>query len=71
MADILHEEIFSSLSFRVHAIISKSGGGQCPPLSKVGGQLPPLPPFSYTTVICDDVPTPSAKLLSMGVYLWL
>ena len=36
MADLLHEEI---LNFRVQS---------CP---RVGGQLPPLPPFSYTTAI--------------------
>ena len=47
MADILNEEIFSSLNFRVQSFLRM--GGQCPPLSKVGGQLPPLPPFSYTT----------------------
>ena len=34
MADILHEEIVSSLNFRVQSC--KSGGG--------GGQFPPCPP---------------------------
>ena len=56
MADILHEEIFSSLNFRVQSC-PRVGGGQCPPpppLSKVGGgggQLPPCPP-SPTPLAC-------------------
>ena len=43
MADILHEEIFSSLNFRVQS---------CPRVGGGGGQLPPLPPFSYTPLVC-------------------
>ena len=35
MADLLHEEISSSLNFRVQSC--PRVGGQCPPLSKVGG----------------------------------
>ena len=53
MADILHEVIFSSLNFGVQPC--PRVGGQCPPLSKVGGgggKLPHLPPFSYTTAEC-------------------
>ena len=35
MADILHEEIFSSLNFRVQSYPRVGGGG--------GGELPPCP----------------------------
>ena len=38
--------------------MSKSGGAVPPSLSKVGGQLPPLPPFSYTTVQYSIVELP-------------
>ena len=61
MADILHEEIFSSINFRVQSCPrvgrwggGGGGGGQCPPLAKVcvwggggGGSCPP----PYTTAI--------------------
>ena len=49
MADILHEEIFSSLNFRVQSCPRVGGGGgQCPPTFKNGGGggavAPPVPP---------------------------
>ena len=47
MADILHEEIFSSLNFRVQSC-PRVGGGAVPPTFKSGGggggMLPPCPP---------------------------
>ena len=44
MADILHEEIFSSLNFRGNHVQEWGGGG-----GGGGGSCPPCPPFSYTT----------------------
>ena len=50
MADILHEEIFSSLNFRVQSCPRVGGGG-----GGGGGSCPPCPPFSYTTDLASLV----------------
>ena len=67
MADILHEEIFSSLNFRLQSCPRKGGGGNAPPLLKVGGggscpPCPPPPPFSYTTALNFVFPLSSGAI---------